>query len=406
MANQFQTVTSGLAQLKNYYQGPIVSQFNDEIPVYRAAEKVKQGWSGQQVIRPIKTIRNQGIGAVADNGNLPAVGRQTTAQAIILAKYNYLRFGITGPMIKASQSDIGSFVRSAEYELQEGYKDLKSDVNRQLSWDGTSDIATMSVAAVAATSITVAGRETVEPALKFLDIGVVFDIYTAAGALVQSSITVNAITTGTATSLTAVITTNVPVTASATNVLVRAGSFGNEIQGLLTALDGGTTSIFSIDRSVTPSFQGNVGDVGGGQLTLDQMQTQYNEGMRRGGVRYNGIYCDFDSLRFYQKLLTADKRYVNEIKGDGGFANKDQFYLDFNGIAVVPDKDCPRRMFFLDSNHLKAYVLSELEFADETGSMYIAQTGVDALEVRIRFFMNYFNEQPNASAVLKNYISP
>lgn len=98
---------------------------NEETPIYRGAEKGKHSWSGYQVVRPLKVRRNQGIGATSDGGTLPAIGRQTPVQAIIAAKFNYLRFGITGPMIKASQNDVGSFVRSAAYELQEGYKDLQ-----------------------------------------------------------------------------------------------------------------------------------------------------------------------------------------------------------------------------------------------------------------------------------------
>ena len=125
MSNQFQSISSGLAELKNYYQGPIRDQFNEEIPILRGAEKVKQGWSGYQVVRPLRVVRNQGIGATSDGGTLPAIGRQTTQQALISAKFNYLRFGVTGPMIKASASDVGSFVRSAAYELEMGYKDLK-----------------------------------------------------------------------------------------------------------------------------------------------------------------------------------------------------------------------------------------------------------------------------------------
>lgn len=35
-------------------------------------------------------------------------------------------FGITGPMIAASKSNVGSFVRCASFELEEGYNDLKS----------------------------------------------------------------------------------------------------------------------------------------------------------------------------------------------------------------------------------------------------------------------------------------
>ena len=78
MANAFQGISSGLAELKNYYQGPIIDLLNEEIPIYRACEKVKQGWSGYQVIRPLRTSRNQGVGAVGDGGNLPKIGRQTT----------------------------------------------------------------------------------------------------------------------------------------------------------------------------------------------------------------------------------------------------------------------------------------------------------------------------------------
>lgn len=108
----------------------------------------------------------------------------------------------------------------------------------------------------------------------------------------------------------------------------------------------------------------------------------------------------------YQKLLTPDKRFNNTVKGDGGFAEKDKFYLDFNGIAMVPDQACPKRIFFLPMDVIEKMVLSEMEFADETGSMYLAQVGTDALESRVRFFANLFNSKASASAVLTNYISP
>lgn len=408
MANLFQSTSSGLAELKNFYQGPIRSQLNDDIPIHRAIEKDKKSWSGYQVVKPVKVRRNQGIGAVSDGGALPSIGRQTTVQALILAKYNYLRFGITGPMIKASQSDIGSFVRSASYELEQGYLDLKSDLNRQYSWNGNGKIATVNTAANGSTTLVIAGREAVEAALKFIDVGLVFDVYDSTFATKKaSSISVNAIASGTPTGLTATLTLDQAVTVAATDVLVRAGSYGNEVQGLLTALDGATSSIYNIDRSTYISYQGNVIDLDGAQLTLDKMQQAYNEGLRRGGsVKYDAIYTDFDSLRYYQKLLTVDKRYSNTIQGDGGFASKDKFYLEFNGVPLVPDKDAPQRMMFISAEAFTNFVLAEMEFADETGSMYIAQTGVDSLEVRIRMFNNLFNEKPNSCAVLEDYVSP
>lgn len=404
MANSFQSISSGLGMLKIYYQGPMVDQFNEEMPIWRGAEKVKNGWDGQQVNRPLRVQRNQGIGATSDGGALPSIGRQGTVQATITAKYNYLRFGVTGPMIKASASNAGSFVRDTAYELEMGYKDLKSDVNRQLSWDGSGTLARVNTAAVASTSIVIKGREDSEPALQFVQQGLVFDVVSG-GAVIQSGITVNSVS-GTPTASTATLTLSAPVSVGANDTLVRSGSYGYEIQGLLYTLDGGTSTIYGVNRSTYSQYQGNVIDVATQQLKLDYLQQAMNAGYQRGGAKYSALYCDINSQRFYQKLLTPDKRYSNTQKGDGGFSDKNQSYLDWNGLPVVWDKDCPQRFFFLSDQNWKNYVLADLEFADETGTMMIAQVGSDAFEVRVRLFSNLFCDQPAAQAVLKNYTSP
>jgi hypothetical protein len=410
MANLFQGITSGFAELKNFYQGPIIDAINEDVPIYRACEKVKEGWSGFQVVRAIRTVRNQGVGATSDGGVLPQISRQGVVQATISAKFNYLRFGLTGPMIKSSQSDIGSFVRSAGYELEQGYLDLKTEVSRQLSWTGRGDLATMASAAVASTSLSIQGRTTAEPALKYLDVGSQFDIIDTNFNIIQAGITVVSFTVTTPASNTATLVVNQPVTASANNILIRSGSNQNEIQGLFYALDGGTTTVYGVNRSTALAYQGNVTDVSTTTnpiLSIDAMQTPYNEGLRRGNVNmYNANFCDFTGLRYYQKLLTPDKRYANTVEGDGTFGKKGQFYMDFNGVPMVPDKDMSLKMAFLPAQVLKMYELAAMEFADETGSMYIAQTDVDQFEVRIRHFTNLFNEQPAACGVLQGFVSP
>lgn len=405
MANQFQSISSGLAELKNYYEGPIRDQFSEELPILRGCEKVKKGWSGSKVVRPLRVRRNTGIGATSDGGTLPAIGRQTTASAEIQSAYNYLRFGVTGPMIAASKSDVGSFVRAAAYELEMGYKDLKNDVNRQCSWNGNGTLAQVNTTALASTTLVIKGRESTEPALKFLDVGTVVDIYSGT-TRVAASVTINAIS-GTPSDATATLTLDQAVSVSANDVLVRANSYGQEMVGLLYSVNAGTTTIYNVDRSTYSSYQSNEVDLNNAaQLKIDTLQQAWNAGMVRGGAKYSAVFCDFGSLRMYQKLLTPDKRYSNTNKGDGGFAEKDKFYLDFNGLPMVPDKDCPTRFFFLTEDNWKLYVLEDMKFADETGSMYIAQTSSDTLEVRIRYFANIFNEQPSAQAAVKNYLSP
>lgn len=402
MANQFASITTALSILKNYYAGPIVSQFNDESPIYRGAEKGKEKWSGQQVVRPIKVRRNMGIGATSDGGILPKIGQQITQQALISAKYNYLRFGLTGPMIKASQGDKGAFASAMSFEMEEGMNDMVQDVNRQIGWDGTGTIATVAANAVASQTITVSGRESVEDGAKFIDVGMLVDIVNSAGVITNSAVEISAVSglSGTAT-----VSFTSPVSCSAGDTIIRSGTQNMEVQGLLYALDGGTSTIYGINRTTYPVFQGNRSNVAG-QLSLNALQVAENLAIRRGGKGLSAIYSDFDSQRYYQKLLTVDKRYTNTMKGDGGFSNKDDSYLEWNGKAWVPDKDAPQRVFFLNEKHLKKYVLSELEWADETGSMMLAQTGADAFEVRLRFFFNMFNEKPSSMAVLYNYSSP
>ena len=403
MANSFSSITgSAMGILKNFYAGPIVSEFNDDIPFYKQAEKGKEKWNGVQVNRPLKVRRNQGIGATTDGGLLPAIGQQTVIQAVINAKFNYLRFGITGPMIKASQGDKGAFVSAVEYEMQQGLNDLKQDINRQLFWDGTGTLATVAANVAASNVVTATGRESTENGTKYLEVGMVIDIYTSAGVAVATGVAITALTGST----TATITLSAAVTCSATDIIVRSGAYGNEIQGILTTLDGGTSSIYSVNRATYPVFQGNSVSLSGAQLNLNAMEQTLNEGRRRGGSKFDVLYSDYDSERWYNKLLVADKRYIGKVAGDGTFSNESGTYLEYAGTKLVPDKDCPNRFFFLDSKTWKKYVLSELEWADETGSYMLAQVSTDAFEARLRLFANLFCEKPSANAVLKSYISP
>ena len=412
--NQFQSITTGMGILKNFYQGPIVDQFNEDVNLYRGSAKGNYPWSGLQVQRPLKVRRNPGIGATSDGGILPPVGSQTTVQATIAAKFNYLRFGLTGPMIAASKSNVGSFVRSASFELEEGYNDMKSNANRQMSWDGTGTLARVNTTVVASTSVVLKGREDTEAALKFLDVGSFVDIYTSAGVAVQTGLTITAISSGNANTSTATVTFDAAVSAVADTIIIQSGSWGNEIQGILTQLDGATTTVFGIVRASYLQTQGNViyATSDGTSTGIDQalnltyLQLAEDEAERRGGRGVNAIYSDYVSRRYYQKLLQADKRYVNTVQGDGGFSSKDKNYLEWNGKPWVADKDCPTRIFFLPDKYIEKYVLSEMAFADDTGSMYIAQAENDQLEVRIRFFANLFNAKAAGSSVVRDYISP
>jgi len=304
-------------------------------------------------------------------------------------------------MIKSSQGDKGSFVSATEFEVEQGLIDFKNDFNRQLFWNGDGTLATVSANVVASTTMTVTGRESTEDGNKFLDVGLVFDVYRGA-VLIEAAVEITAISGTT----TATLTLSRAVSCLASDVLVRSGAYNLEVQGVLTSQDGGTGTIFNIDRSLYPVFQGNVTNASAGQMTLNLLKQVHNNVRRRGGNGVDFVCSDYDSERFYEKLLIVDKRYIGKVKGDGTFSSKDENYLEYGGVPWVVDKDTPQRVWMLSSKTWKKYVLCELEWQDESGAMLIAQTSADSYEARLRHFANLFCEKPASNGVLRNYVSP
>lgn len=404
MANVFSSITgpdSGI--LKQFYSGAIVSQFNDDNRFYKNVEKLDVPFSGSTVQVPVNVLRNPGYGSGSDGGPLPVIGTQTTVQAAITAKYQWLRFGLTSGMMKATKSDVGSFAREIGFQLKRGMADLTASNNRQLFFDGSGKIATVAANVVASTVVTVTGRTTNEAGNKYIFPNMVIDIYTSAGVQVASGITVTAVSGST----TATLTLSSAVTTSATDIVVISNSFNKEVSGLRYTLDGLTTATYGINRATYQNWQANVLNASGGQLTLDLMQSAFNAGQERGGADFDVIYTDYTTDRYINKLLVADKRFIgNKVVGDGSFSDNQKSYLEFGGLKVIADKDCTTDVYFLSSKNWKKFVLSELEVASESGAELIPQPGVDAWEVRIRLFYDFFCEKPIAQSRLSNYISP
>lgn len=407
MANQTASIASQmLGILKNNYKGSVVTEFNDDIPLYREMEKGSEKYTGLQVVRSLKIRRNQGIGAGTDGGLMPSAGVQGNIQAQISAKFNWLRFQITAGLMKSAQNDQGAFVSGVSNEMQGGLDDLKTDVNRQMFWTGRGDLARMNAAAVASNVITVKGRTDSEQGAKYLDVYSMIDIISASTGLpVASGVQVTAVTNPN--SAVATLTLSAAVTASANDIIVHAGALNNEIQGLGATLDAAnpTSSVYGVDRSVYGIYSGNYSDLGGAQLTLGAMQNLLNEVRRRGGGSVDLVLTDFNSEAMYNKLLVADKRYVGKVTGDGTFSDKSKSYLEWAGVPMIPDKDCPQSIYMLQRKYWKKYVLSELEWADESTEL-IPLVGVDGYEARLRLFCNVFCEKPSAEGRLLNYISP
>ena len=62
------------AILKEFYDGGIRYQLNNEVMMYKNLSENDKPWSGRRVIFPVHLVRNSGVGARAEQGILPTAG--------------------------------------------------------------------------------------------------------------------------------------------------------------------------------------------------------------------------------------------------------------------------------------------------------------------------------------------
>lgn len=131
------------------------------------------------------------------------------------------------------------------------------------------------------------------------------------------------------------------------------------IHGLLATAGGllDTGTYAGIDRAVRTQWQGNVLANGAipRPLTLDLMREMRRTVYTASGLKPDLIVCDPIQHENYGKLLQTERRYVDEVRLRGNTVRLDGGYqvLEFDGIPVVEDVDCPAgNMVFLNTRHV------------------------------------------------------
>jgi hypothetical protein len=93
----------------------------------------------------------------------------------------------------------------------------------------------------------------------------------------------------------------------------------------------------------------------GRDLTIGLMRDMRVSIFNRCGERPDLIVCDATQQERYGQLLGPARRYVQDVRVRGASITLDGGYqsLDFDGIPVVADPNCPSgKMLFLNTKHL------------------------------------------------------
>lgn len=384
-------LTTASEVLKTLYVGPAREVFNSSTVLLnwlkgngRHAKKgerpEKIQFEGAKAYIPIHYGRNVGIGARAENAVLPTPGNQQYSHQEYIPKYIYVGIRLTGQVMSAMKSNKGAFIRSLDSEMKGAARDGRSELNR-IFWHDGSSVLTGIPSANSTTTINCNST-------KFLEAGMRVKLMTAADGTDKGTRTISSITNDTQ-----FVVDSEPSSPTASgdcviregNRNVAGGTYGVALEpwgleALIAAANptnAGITDLVGAKTRVANRWhQANVlaNATVLRPLTTKLMQQAWNESDIERDLLPGLILTDHALLTEYGCLLTPDKRYPagGTIKLDGGYRG-----LDFNGTAVVADKDASltnnpqylRRMYFLSGSSLWYIINEDWDWIDDDGAI-------------------------------------
>lgn len=359
---------------------------------------------GKDVVFPVHTGRNTGVNAISPGGTLPDPGQQSYARYNFSVRHIYGRIKFDGVTVDASKSQMASWLKVIESEIQGLATDMARQRQRMYHGDGSGVLAqlsanpgTSSPQAIDLTKFTgIEGNADDYVLTKHIKVGdyvgfVLPTDGTLRGGKTHEVIAITDNDTFTVNAPDSAVTTGDGVV-MASSVVGSGGattntSFLNEPMGLAGIFsDGGqyhdkaSPTTIDIDHTAL-TFQGlnpatagndwhqaNLLSNSGTQrsLTLSLMDQAYQKSMEVGDVVPTMILGSYGMFRTYADLLLTDRRFVDTKTFDGGYEA-----LEYNGCPVAPDRDCyTNRFYFIYEPDLKIYVMSDPSWMDMDGSIY------------------------------------
>ena len=392
--------------LKEDYKEPIRDLLNHKTLLLHRLDRNTEDVVGKRAYLPLRTGRNTGVGARSEAGTLPTAGQQSYSNATFAMTYHYGRIKVTGPVIAAARDNAGAFTRAVESEMEGLVRDSTRDQNRQLFGDGSGVLAVVDDSGADQTTIEIAAGSTT----KNLQVGMNFKFKTAAGAATAaaSNRTIES------------IIKDVSFTCAATDsegaaaVVVRGDAGGDnyeaEMYGLQAAINdvdppNWTTDNFfgGLERDGSrPWWEANVTDWSNAAFSQTIFQSMKDDVDIEGDGELSLFLTTHAIFNNYANNLLPDRRYNSDGGGfrklDGGFD-----MLDYDGIPVAKDRDCPNnKLYGLSESTLMIFEMNDWDWMDKDGAILARVANEDAYEATLFKYQQLGCEDPRDNAVYEN----
>jgi hypothetical protein len=415
--------------LKTQYLPGLVDVFQEEKGVLGQVQKRKKPAKGGNSVKLVRSGRNKGIGFRGDGVTLPSAGQSAWLQHTIGPKAFYGRIQVSG--LAMSRTDGGSakaFLKAFVDESKHTMSFMKKQANIAL-W-GNEEGYLGQVASVTSTELVLDGPGIAgqfahanfnagtrhfawagETAIDVIDSNGT-TILRAGGSITAINHSTNTLTVDfDPTASTAVADGDFVVLATGLTTSDTYGSSdeGLSFEGIASAvsdgagLPGSRVTYHGLSRTTYPQLSAVCLKNTSAQRDLTEalMEDAVKSVYLNSGVDpMSGEYEFRMSLGMHSNFVASQlpvKRFQSTNLKAGHSA------IDFNGIKVVADVDCPyETVYLLNWDNFEFLEVDPLRWLDDDGQVLLRVANQDAYEARLRWFGELFGTNVHSMAVIQN----
>lgn len=406
------TTTSINAILKKMYPTDLVrSMVYADNPLLAMIPK-DRNLVGSSVELPV-VVAPGGGGSAAFSTALANVSAGTYKCFSLTTTKDYGIVQIDTEAIRASESNMGAFLRARKVEVDSKIQDVANSMSRNLYRDGKGVLGQVA----STTDITTTTLKLVNPEdVRNFEIGMVLVASTASDGtgIKQSSSVDNTATVAGIDEDLGTLTLSVALDSFSSNdwatldYVYRQGDPALVVAGLQAWLPNnapGATSFFGVDRTAHVTKLGGV-RYDGRNLPISEALVNAAARLARGGGKPDYCFLNFENFRNLENSLGSKVLYEVAKPGDA------EATVGFKAITiagprgfikVIPDANCPPdRAFMLQLDTWKLYSRGEAPgILNDDGNVLLRVYNADAHEIRVGFYGNLGCRAPGWNANIR-----
>lgn len=397
------------AVLKDFFEGPIRDSLNEQVTFFNMVNARDERVGGRQLLFPVHTNRNWGVGTRAESGTLPTAQNETYVTATVSPAYWYGRIRLTKQVMSQSRGDRSAFAEALAEDMDRMVNNSRRYFNRALFVGQSAELARVVASQATADTATIVIDRPVGKPNRYMFSGMTLDGVNASSAA-------SGITTSVTTDFTTATISSVAVAASGTvtltfasssitggtatvttvsgTILVMTGTYGQDPLGADEGIQNSGTYLGISRALANAGWRGNVLGNGGTNrpLSLNLLQSAWDAVSETSGMddTITNLFAHYSVRREYINLLTPDVRFEAETFQGG------QKVLNFNGVPFKFEVDAPyNTVYGMTASSWHLYKVEDFQWADEDNAILSRVNNQDSWDAFMRWFGNFATDHPN-----------